>query len=151
MNENDELNQDLNIDSLNIVESDEEKMEKPLSPEELLNQYTKFEEDKIKIHSDILRFKEEHSDIFNELQKLNDLLIDCENKQTDLKTEMTSSMSSTNIKSIQNTIFKVTYVAPATKTTFNTKDFKSSHPDLFEKYSTTSIAKDYVRITEIKK
>lgn len=56
-------------------------------------------------------------------------------------------MGQFGIKSFENDILKVTYVAPTTKTTIDSKALKKDKPDVYKKYAKTSNVKASVRIT----
>ena len=55
-------------------------------------------------------------------------------------------MAAYGIKSFENDILKVTYVAPSTRTSIDAKALKKDHPDIAEKYSKTSNVAASVRI-----
>ena len=50
-------------------------------------------------------------------------------------------------KKFENDLIAITYVAPTTRTSIDTKKLKEEKPEIWEEYSKTSEVKDSVRIT----
>ena len=70
-----------------------------------------------------------------------------EDKEKEVRAALEAAMGQFGIKSFENDILKVTYVAPTTKTTIDSKALKKDKPDVYEKYAKTSNVKASVRIT----
>lgn len=70
-----------------------------------------------------------------------------ENQEKEARTALEAAMGQFGIKSFENDIIKVTYVAPTTKTTIDSKLLKMNLPEVYEKYAKTSNVKASVRIT----
>ena len=70
-----------------------------------------------------------------------------EEKEKEVRAALEAAMGQFGIKSFENDILKVTYVAPTKKTTIDSKALKKDHPDVYEKYAKTSDVKASVRIT----
>lgn len=70
-----------------------------------------------------------------------------EDKEKEVRAALEAAMGQFGIKSFENDILKVTYVAPTTKTTIDSKALKKDKPDIYEKYAKTSNVKASVRIT----
>lgn len=70
-----------------------------------------------------------------------------EDKEKEVRAALEAAMGQFGIKSFENDILKVTYVAPTTKTTIDSKALKKDKPDVYEKYAKTSNVKAFVRIT----
>lgn len=70
-----------------------------------------------------------------------------EAKDKEVRQILKDKMEEFGIKSFDNDILKVTYVAPTTKTTIDSKALKKDHPDIAEKYSKTSNVSASVRIS----
>lgn len=70
-----------------------------------------------------------------------------EDKEKKVRAALEAAMGQFGIKSFENDILKVTYVAPTTKTTIDSKALKKDKPDVYEKYANTSNVKASVRIT----
>lgn len=56
----------------------------------------------------------------------------------------------TGENSVTNAGYKYTYIPESTKETFNTKEFKVDHPDLYKEYVRVSNVSDSVRTTKVK-
>lgn len=70
-----------------------------------------------------------------------------EDQEKKVRTSLEATMEQFGIKSFENDILKVTYVAPTTKTSVDSTKLKKEQPDIYEKYSKTSDVKASVRIT----
>lgn len=63
-----------------------------------------------------------------------------------LKAELLKAMEMYGIKSFENDHIKMTYVAPTTRTTIDTKRLKKDHPDIMEEYGKTLNVSASVRV-----
>ena len=117
-------------------------------PDDLLTDYTNIAKDTKSILEEIEKFKQKHSEIFEQYQVLLDKIKDNETKQAGLKEDLVVSMESTNIASIGNDMFKVAFIAATTRNTFDSARFKKEHQDLYKDYIKVSNVKAYVKITE---
>lgn len=70
-----------------------------------------------------------------------------EEKEKTVRAELEEVMNQYGVKSFENDILKVVYVAPSTKTMVDSKALKKDHPDIYDKYSKTTSVKASVRIT----
>lgn len=70
-----------------------------------------------------------------------------EDKEKEIRVALETAMNQYGVKSFENNILKVVYVAPTTKTTIDSKALKKEKPDVYEKYAKTSNVKASVRIT----
>ena len=70
-----------------------------------------------------------------------------EDQEKKVRESLEAAMEQYGIKSFDNDILKVTYVAPTTKTTVDSKKLKKEQPEIFAKYSNVSNVKASVRIT----
>jgi len=68
-------------------------------------------------------------------------------KDTEMRKAIKVAMRDNAAKKFENDIIAITYVAPTTRTSIDTKKLKEEKPDLWEEYSKTSPVKDSVRIT----
>ena len=96
-------------------------------------------------------FKEKYKDIFVEFDKIQNKLNDINNGQIKLKEEMTKAMEKQNLKTIINDLFRVTFVAPTKKSTFDRKAFETKYPVLCKQFLKYSDVKAYVKVSEVKK
>lgn len=121
------------------------------TPNVILDEYTQVHNDTKAVELAIEQFKQAHPDIFNEYQALLDKIEANSTKQAELKTEMTTSMEASKLKTISNESFKVTFVAATTKSTFDRKKFEAKYPVLCQQFLKTSDVSAYVKIAEVKK
>ena len=70
-----------------------------------------------------------------------------EENEKEVRKALEAAMAQFGIKSFENDILKVVYVAPTTKTTIDSKALKKDKPDIYEQYTKTSNVKASVRIT----
>ena len=64
-----------------------------------------------------------------------------------LKAELVKAMGTYGIKSFENDMIKMVYVAPTTRSTIDSARLKKDHPDIAEQYSKTSTVSASVRVT----
>ena len=67
-------------------------------------------------------------------------------KQDELKQRILEEMESKGILSIKTPELTVSYVAPSTRETFDSKTFRKDHPDLYDEYVSISLVKASVRM-----
>lgn len=70
-----------------------------------------------------------------------------EAKQKALKDALLQEMQSRGLKSFEKGNLKITYVAPSTRTTLDSKGVKEKYPDIYEEFSKTSSTSASLRIT----
>lgn len=145
--ENEPLENQIGFDDL-IGTLDKVDILTPKKPDDLLTDYTNIAKDTKSILEEIEKFKQKHSEIFEQYQVLLDKIKDNETKQAGLKEDLVVSMESTNIASIGNDMFKVAFIAATTRNTFDSARFKKEHQDLYKDYIKVSNVKAYVKITE---
>jgi len=139
-------------DNINLLDETEKEPEVSLrTPDIVLNEYTKLDEDSDKIKLQIEEFKARNAYIFKTLENFENELKLNDEKQQILKEELTESMNNTNIKNINNNKFKATFVAATQKTTFDRKSFETKYPVLCKQFLKYSDVKAYVKISEVKK
>lgn len=145
--ENEPLENQIGFDDL-IGTLDKVDILAPKKPDDLLTDYTNIAKDTKSILEEIEKFKQKHSEIFEQYQVLLDKIKDNETKQAGLKEDLVVSMESTNIASIGNDMFKVAFIAATTRNTFDSAKFKKEHQDLYKDYIKVSNVKAYVKIIE---
>lgn len=97
--------------------------------------------------SDLVAFQ---SSVPSTLQKITNLIQmkkQLDEQEKTLRTELVKAMEMHNVKSFENDMIKMTYVAPTIKNTLDSKALKKDHPDLFAQYSKTSGVSASVKIT----
>ncbi|MGF3066622.1 lambda-exonuclease family protein [Facklamia sp. P12950] len=71
-----------------------------------------------------------------------------EDQEKQLKEMLYQNMEENDVKKIETPFFIVTRVLPSQSKRFDSKKFKEDHPDIYEKYQTTSNRKGYIKLTE---
>lgn len=69
-----------------------------------------------------------------------------EDEEKQMKEMLITAMEACHLKSWDNNLIKITYVAPTTRTTIDSTRLKEEHPDIAEEYSKTSSVSASVRI-----
>lgn len=69
-----------------------------------------------------------------------------EDREKKLKAELVKAMEAHNIKSFENDLIKLTYVAPTTRSSIDSTKLKKDHPDIAEQYTKVSDVSASVRI-----
>lgn len=67
-------------------------------------------------------------------------------KQDELKQKILEEMESKGILSIKSPELTISYVAPTSRETFDSKTFRKDHPDLYDEYVSISLVKASVRM-----
>lgn len=119
------------------------------SPDVLLSNYSMAERDIKSIKDKIAMFKMKHLDIFNALEKMESEISELESKKVDIKEELTESMSKSNVGTISNDLFKITFVKSTIRKDFDKKKFQAENEDMYSKYLKETEVKAYIRITEV--
>lgn len=70
-----------------------------------------------------------------------------EDEEKQMKEMLITAMKACHLKSWDNDLIKITYVAPTTRTSIDSAKLKKEKPDIAEKYSKTSSVSESVRIT----
>ncbi len=90
------------------------------------------------------------TDESNVIQTMADLLRQkkvLEEQEKTVRAKLVEAMDTYGVKSFENDLLKVTYVAATSKTTIDSKSLKKDMPDVYEKYSKTSPVAASVRIS----
>ena len=69
-----------------------------------------------------------------------------QDKEKELKQRILDEMESKGILSIKSPELTISYVAPTTRETFDSKSFRKDHPDLYDEYVSISMVKASVRM-----
>lgn len=85
----------------------------------------------------------------NEVARIEKQVKELQDRQKTLKEGLYSLMEEAGVKSWTGSKVKLTRVLPTTKTSFDSKAFKESHPDLFKEFSKESTSAGSLRITII--
>ena len=68
-------------------------------------------------------------------------------RDSEMREAIKVAMRDNFAKKFENELIAITYVAPTTRTSIDTKKLKEERPELWEEFSKTSEVKDSVRIT----
>ena len=120
------------------------------TPDELLKKYTELETLNKSIEQKIAEFKEEHKEVFKELDKMLSEIVDNNTKQSEIKEDLTNSMKESDLDVISNKAFKVKYVAETVRHDFDKAKFKDENEELYNRYIKETKVKAFVKITEVK-
>ena len=84
------------------------------------------------------------------VQAITDLSVrkkEIEEEEKQMKEMLITAMEACHLKSWDNNLIKITYVAPTTRTSIDSARLKKEKPDIAEEYSKTSSVSASVRIT----
>lgn len=104
--------------------------------EQLLNLYANNETELAKVNEQISLAI---ADLQNKANELNA-------KNEELKEQIKNAMEEQGLKKFENDFIAITYVAPTTRTTVDSKKLKELHEDIYNECSKTSDVKASVRI-----
>ena len=147
-------NLDLNSIQSNVILLDDEKNDSTVNvvtPDSILNEYTKLEFEKRQAELAIEEFKQENLEIFEKFEKLNSMVDNISIKQSDVKTRLTDSLEKSGRKDCLNQYFKATFVAATKRETFDKDKFKNKYPVLYSQFLKVSDVSAYTKISEVKK
>lgn len=84
------------------------------------------------------------------ISELNELKKDIDDKLDEIKKSLGEVMDGYNVKSLKNSVIRITRIDETTSTSFDTTKFKKDDPELYEellkKYSKTTNRKAYTKI-----
>lgn len=69
-----------------------------------------------------------------------------QNKNEEIKEQIKTSMEENEVKKYENDYISITYVAPTTRTTIDSKLLKEKYEDIYKECSKTSNVKSSIRI-----
>ena len=96
--------------------------------------------------SDLVAFQSAIPGTLQKITNLFEMKKQMDEQEKQLKAELLKAMEMHGIKSFENAQIKMTYVAPTTRTTIDTKQLKKDHPDIMEEYGKTSNVSASVRV-----
>ena len=105
--------------------------------EELMNLYQNNE-------LELGKIEEQISLEIKDLQEKQKSLVE---KNEEIKEKLKQAMEENEIKTYENAYLKLTYVAPTTRTTVDSKKLKEKYADIYEECSKVSNVKSSIRIT----
>lgn len=98
-------------------------------------------------NDDLAYFQSAVPDVIQGITNLMQMKKDLDEQEKQLKQKLLEAMEANNVKSFENEIIKMTYVAPTTRTTIDSTKLKKDHPEIAEQYSKTSNVSASVRVT----
>jgi len=83
--------------------------------------------------------------VLNRLAEIEKAYKKMDEERDKLKADLLAAMEKHNINKWENDVMTVSYTAPTTRTSIDSKTLKKDMPEVFEKYSKTSNVKSSVR------
>ena len=120
--------------------------------EENVNQIVLASElDNVVVTTDLIK-SDDFSKKYQSLNELIDYLTSIKKSvDAEIKKVVQDSYDATGESSVSSEDYNFTYVAPTTKTSFDSKAFKEAHPELYVKYVKTSNVAGSLRVTKREK
>lgn len=116
---------------------------------DLANKYVGLEQEKAQIDFKILKFKQEHQEIFDTLEALEGEKEDLSQQQNEIKLKLLDKMT----EKFELLGYSFVKVVTEIKRTFNSKEFYKDYlptSRLYKKYVTESSVEPYVKVTKLK-
>lgn len=116
---------------------------------DLANKYVDLEQEKAQIDFKILKFKQEHQEIFDTLDALEGEKEELSQQQNEIKVKLLDKMT----EKFELLGYSFVKVVTEIKRSFNSKEFYKDYlptSRLYKKYVTESSVEPYVRITKLK-
>lgn len=85
-------------------------------------------------------------EVENDIVELLTQLAELEKKQKTLKERLKTEMLNRDLIKMETDKLTITYVAPTTKETFDSKSFRAKHPDMYDEFVKISEVKDCVKV-----
>ena len=85
-------------------------------------------------------------DLAIELYKFEKTMKELKEKEAEIKKIILEEMEQNNILKLQNENISISYVAPTTRETFDSKIFREEFPDMYDNYVKITNVKSSVRI-----
>ena len=95
----------------------------------------------------IVEFEKKYPAVISQISELCKQKKDIEAREKELRHLLIEAMEAYDVKSFDNELIKVMYVAPTTRTTIDSARLRKAHPDLAEEFSKTSSVSSSIRIT----
>ena len=98
------------------------------------------------VNKSVETFLKTNEDTLREIRKFEIELTKLNEQKTILKEKLLKAMKEFNIKSFQNDYIKLTYIAPTTRESIDTKSLKANEPEIAKKYLKVSEVKASVKV-----
>lgn len=99
------------------------------------------------IRDDLILFQSAVPNAIRDITDLIKLKKRLDDQEKELKAKLTKAMETFGVKSFENDLIKMTYVAPTTRSTIDGTRLKKDHPDIAEQYTKVSDVSASVRVT----
>lgn len=99
------------------------------------------------ITGDLVQFQSSVPDTINKITQLIKMKKQMDDQEKELKATLVKAMEHYGVKSFENDLIKMTYVAPTTRSTIDSTRLKKDHPDIVEQYSKISNVAASVRVS----
>lgn len=139
-------------ENINLLdESKNEPEVNVVTPESLLDEYSKYDLKNEELEVKIEELKAKNPEIFKAIEDINKEIQSNIEKQSKIKEDIKESLKANDQKNVKNDFWTVTYVASYIKTTFDRASFEKKYPVLAKQFITTSTVSDSTRWTRKKK
>lgn len=135
-------------EQLESAQLEESRQEEKITTIGLLDDYTDLEKKKYELEKEMKQFLLDNKMFASKMADFKRRQDELDNQQNEIKTKLVTQMPIEEKKNETNGIFKVVYVAPTTKSTFDTKKFKAENEVLYDKYVNVSNVSAYVKISK---
>jgi vacuolar-type H+-ATPase subunit I/STV1 len=99
------------------------------------------------VEEELLQFQSSVPDAIRQITDLIKLKKQLDDQEKKLKATLTNAMERHGVKSFENDLIKMTYVAPTTRSTIDSTRLKKDHPALAEQYTKVSDVSASVRVS----
>lgn len=99
------------------------------------------------ITNELVQFESAVPDVIQKITTLKRLKKEMDEREKALNQKLVEAMEQYGVKSFENDLIKITYVAPTTRSTIDSTKLKKDHPDIAARYSKVSEVSASVRVT----
>lgn len=101
----------------------------------------------VAVSEEVVQFVSAVPDTIKSITSLMKMKKELEDREKQLKENLVKAMESHGVKSFENDVIKMVYVAPTTRKTIDSTKLKQDHPDIAKQYTKTSEVSASVRVT----
>ncbi len=99
------------------------------------------------VSDEVVPFESAGAVVIERISTLMRLKKELEDQEKQLKQDLVKAMEVYGVKSFENDLIKMVYVAPTTRSTIDSTKLKNDHPELVKQYTKTSDVSASVRVT----
>lgn len=99
------------------------------------------------VSDEVVPFESAGAVVIQKIGTLMRLKKELEDQEKQLKEQLVKAMEAYGVKSFENDLIKMVYVAPTTRSTVDSAKLKKDHPELVKQYTKTSDVSASVRVT----